>query len=346
MVQLPGSLILPFHQGFYRLAPEIGFLEACAVIVLVFRGVFTFKQKLRTSVKATLALRKALGEGDRWWMDEFAEDGYRYSTTPPEIRGQPFTSRDELQGVPISRRCTPMEAFYKLDPFLEPLSRFSPGRFLALALTLIALVKACVVTGTIRTTALGVFYAFSFFPIEILVWTLLDFRPRPSKGELETEALELAKLMSLLNPYRKYELKSTIASIILSEDWSGPWFFGFTSIELLLVVGMIFWPMSVVISMFELMVWERGGWVFWCLALVIWLTATTLGSAAVYLVSFAVDILGKQKGKVVKWTTSQFEGVSFATVYIGLKMFVILREYLMRYTGEGTRKPDWLDWLN
>jgi hypothetical protein len=279
-------------------------------------------------------------------MDDFEGVAYPYSTTA-EIRREPFTSREELNDVAISKRCTPMEAFCKLDTFLDPLSRFSPGRFLALALTILALVKAFVVTGTVRTTALAACYAISFFPIEILAWTLLDFRPRPSKGELESEAIEIAKLMSLLNPYRKYKFNNHTRSLpILTEHWSGFWFFGFTCVELLLVIGMIFWPLSVIISMFEFLVWERGRWIFWCFALVTWFIAIAVGIMAVFLVSFVVDILGRQKWKIVKWTATQFEGVSFATVYVGLKMFVILREYLLRYTGEGTRTPDWLDWLN
>ena len=50
---------------------------------------------------------------------------------------------------------------------------------------------------------------------------------------------------------------------------------------------------------------------------------------------------GAQLGKVIDWTTRQFVGLSPASAYVRLKMFIILREYLMRYTGEGTRKADW-----
>lgn len=327
----------------------MGFLEACAVVALVARGVFTYKQKFKTSVKAVFALRRALGEGDRWWMDEIHKDMYEYSlrALAEERQVLPFLVREELRSVKISKRCTPTEAYYKLEPFLSSVRHFSPGRFLALCLTIIALVKACVVTGTIRTTALAGCYALSFFPIEILTWTLLEFRPRPSKSESEAEAHEIAKLMSILNPYRKRKfLKRSTMSLILPEVSSGWWFWGFTCIELLVEGTMIFWPLSIIISMFEIMTWQKGQWIFWCFALALWLIVIAGVVATIYIVSFIVGAIARRRGQAVKWTTKQLVGLSPASVYVGFKMFVILREYLIRYTGEGTRKPDWLDWLN
>jgi hypothetical protein len=182
VVQLPGSLILPFHQGLYRLAPEIGFLEACGVIVLVARGVFTFKQSFRRSVKATFALRKALGDGHRWWMDDFMDNRSSLSLDTPV---RPLLSSEGISNALLSKHCTPSEAYYKLEPFLSSVRRFSPGRFLALLLTVIALVKACIISGTIKTTALAICYALSFFPIEVFTWVLLDVRLQRSKAELQ-----------------------------------------------------------------------------------------------------------------------------------------------------------------
>jgi hypothetical protein len=210
----------------------------------------------------------------------------------------PFILREELRNVKVSTTCTPTEAYYKLEPFLRRLRQFNPGRFLALLLTIIALVKACVVTGTVRTTALAVSYALSFFPIEILAWTLLEFRPRPSKAELESEAIEIAKLISILDPYRNHNFGKTVFAPILPEDWSRHWFWGFACIEVVVVVAMIFWPMSIIISMFEFVTWQKGGWVFWCFALVTWLLPITGGSIAILIVSFTVDAVARRKREV------------------------------------------------
>ena len=235
-----------------------------------------------------------------------------------------------------------------LEPFLSLVRHFSPGRFLALLLTIIALVKACVVTGTIRTTALAVCYGLSFFHIEVLTWTILEFRPRLSKMEAKAEAHEIAKLMSILNPYRKHKfLKRTTATpFMLLEDSSGLWVWGFTCIEFLLVGTMIFWPLSILVQMFEVMTWQRGQWIFWCFTFALWLIVIAGVVSTVYILSFIVDTFERRTGKVVKWTTQQLVTLRPASVYVGWKMFIILREYLIRYTGEGTRKPDWLDWLN
>jgi hypothetical protein len=186
----------------------------------------------------------------------------------------------------------------------------------------------------------------SFFPIEVFTWILLDVRLQPSKAELEAESFEIVKLMSVLNPYRKQKFKRTYSSLLLPESWSGVCFWLFTCFELIIVAAMIFWPISIIISMFEFKTWEKGQWIFWCFALVLWLVALAGGVLVIFILAFTVDAVARQKGNLIKWTIRQFEGVSPASVYVGLKMFVILREYLMRYTGAGTRKPDWLDWLN
>jgi hypothetical protein len=157
---------------------------------------------------------------------------------------------------------------------------------------------------------------------------------------------EIVKLISILDPYRNRKLEKTVFSLIIPEDWLRYWFWGFTCIEVVVVVAMLFWPMSIIISMFEFITWRKGGWVLWCFALVTWLLVIAGGGITILILPFTVDTVAKRKGEVSKWTIKQLEAVRFASMYVGLKMFVILREYTVRYTGVGTRKPDWLDWLN
>lgn len=63
-----GSTILPKAGGFYRLAPELGILEAMAVLILVGKALFIYRKSMRQSVLAAMTLRYFKAEDDLWWQ--------------------------------------------------------------------------------------------------------------------------------------------------------------------------------------------------------------------------------------------------------------------------------------
>ncbi|OCL04083.1 hypothetical protein AOQ84DRAFT_367808 [Glonium stellatum] len=162
VIHMPGSVTLLAHKGLYRLAPELGIVEAVGLLVLVVRGRFYHKQSLRLSVKAVLALRHALGEGESWWLEDRRENSV--SPTAETFNSAISDQERHLPSIPMSSS----EAFERLEPFLVTLRNFSHARLLGSLLTSLALIKACAVFGTIRTAVLASSYYFSFFVIEVL----------------------------------------------------------------------------------------------------------------------------------------------------------------------------------
>lgn len=66
VVQLPGSLFLFRRSNFYRFCPELGIVDALALISLIAQALlkgYPWSQ----SVTAVLAVRDGIGRGDLWW---------------------------------------------------------------------------------------------------------------------------------------------------------------------------------------------------------------------------------------------------------------------------------------
>ena len=341
-VHLPGSLILPLHNGFYRLAPEIGVMDSFGVIIMVARGMIKYKQSFKISVKATLALRHALGTGSRWWREESMDP----PTTPlspfPLRRTFSLRDRDEIQLVHLPWGISSAEAHRRLEPIFEPLRAVTPGRLISVTLTILALLKGCLVSGTVMTNTLAINYALSYFILEVFAWTLLESR------HLHAEAITIVRLMSLLDPYRNRPSLSNGFwnpwRPFLIENGAEWWAIILLALETVVIMPMVFWPASVIIFMVEFTGWRSGRWEFWILTCILWSFLAGVGALLVITVTWIADRVASLERRTINWMIKRLR-VSIVTIYVGVKVILIIRAYLFGYTGAGTRKPSWFEWL-
>ncbi|KAF2491313.1 hypothetical protein BU16DRAFT_529863 [Lophium mytilinum] len=382
VVHMPGSVTWLGHKGLYRLVPEFGILEAVALFTLVLRGIFHHHQSIRRSIRASLALRHALGEGESWWLVETPSTG-------APITAETFDVALADQEMHLARlNMTPKEALEHLDDFLTSLRDFNVSRLLGSILTTLTLVKASAATGTIRTTVLACSYYFSFFVIDALAWLCLAPGPPPSEGEREQEAYAVARLMAALDPFREtFQKKSTsvlsdpgpwrrldnqayeeyiavYGTIFNIQGWPEQW----TSwpriarpvfvVTALLAAGIAvlistFWPVSVPIFLvFDFSAVQKGKWTFLYLNSLVWLfwvgVASGLFLGSTFLVS---KVRRKTFGEVIaemneKYVPRNWVGLNFVLAGYGiLKVALIVRLYFHDYSGANTTKPGWVDWL-
>lgn len=368
-VHLPGSATFLGYKGLYRLVPEFSILEGVGTLALVIRGIGSHQASFKTSVQAALALRYFLGEGESWWV---------------AARPRSHTiaaSSDTQEGealLPADDSISESEAFEYLDPFLSQLRSFSHARLLSFGLTTLALLKAFVVTGTIRTTLLAASYYFSFIAIEVLAWTLLEPGPPQSRAELGREAAKCAKLMRSLDPFkneipkwpnsepldlpRQQRYLNYIGDhgtlFILSLGPSSERAEGISTLTILALLSIayisalvhVFYPVSVpLFVLWDYQVISTTKWEFiyltW-LPWAMWLPAT--GIILTILNALSSKALRRMVNYVkrkVTWPGRWMGWNLFLGLYVGAKVFVIFRHYLSDYTGKGTRKPAWIDWL-
>jgi hypothetical protein len=369
VVHLPGSVTFLGHKGLYRLTPEFGIVEAAAVIVLVIRGLVWYHSSFKISVQAALSLRHFLGEGESWWLED-----------PNLDTSASLPARDEQENLVETSPSVPeSEAFERLDPFLGPLRSFSHARLLGLGLTTLALLKACVVTGTIRTTVLASSYYLSFITIELLAWTLLEPGPPRSQAELSHEAAQCAWLMNQLDPFKHnisdsyrpspprpqqryatyiYEYGTSFSFPLFSSDpaYLVPFLLLWVLVGLMSASAVvhIFWPISVpLFILFDFTVAEKGKWTFIYLTWVPWVFWLVVAAIAISIIIFAalkgLQILEIDLSKLppvkLSWPRAWRGGNVVVGAYAGAKTLLMIRHYLVEYTGKDTKKPNWVDWL-
>ncbi|KAF2811713.1 uncharacterized protein BDZ99DRAFT_461709 [Mytilinidion resinicola] len=381
VVHMPGSLTWLGHKGLYRLVPEFGIMEAVALFILVLKGIFYHHQSIRRSIRASLALRNALGEGESWWLVDAPSNAAPITT-------ESFNVALNDQEMHLARlNMTPQEALEHLDPFLTSLRDFNVSRLLGSILTTLTLVKASAATGTIRTTVLACSYYLSFFIIDALAWLCLSPGPPPSKGEREREAYAVARLMAALDPFREaLQQKSTSISnpgpwrrldnqayeeyiaaygtTFSIQGWPEPWtswpriartVFVTTALVAAAIAVLIstFWPVSVPIFLvFNFSAIQKGKWTFIYLNSLIWLFWVGVASALFLCSTFLVSkVRSKTFSEVVaemneKFVPRSWAGLNFALAGYGmLKVALIVRLYFHDYSGANTMKPGWVDWL-
>ncbi|PGH19182.1 hypothetical protein AJ80_04151 [Polytolypa hystricis UAMH7299] len=370
VVHIPGSVTILGHKGLYRLAPELGIVETAAVLVLVVRGKFYHKQTLRRSIKATLALRHALGEGESWWLKGLSS-GDRVT------RSFTHSTLDTANHYEYSVAISPAEANEYLDPFLSTLRNSNQVRFLGSILTTLALIKACAVTGTVRTTVLACSYYFSFFMIELLALVALEPGQPPSKGELETEAIACAQLMAALDPF-KHEIRNTLRWVSVVNEPPEQWYASYAAdsgttfefpeishgaesgaraisraVPILAAIAFaivhLAWPVSVPLFLVNDFTFIRTGkWTFAYLNSIVWLFWTSVAALVMYIFVVIFSILRRKPINELAadniprtWKKLNL----FISAYVALKVALIFRLFLTDYTGQNTRRPDWAEWL-
>jgi hypothetical protein len=371
VVHMPGSVTWLGHKGLYRLVPEFGIMDAVVLFVLVLKGIFYHRQSVRRSIRASLALRYALGEAENWWLVQGPDAATRITT---ETFNTALNDQEmNLVALNISQR----EAFENLDPFLTSLRHFSVSRLIGSTLTTLSLVKACAATGTIRTTVLACSYYFSFFIIDLLTWLCLDPGPPPSKRERESEAYAVARLMIALDPFREEVLRgsspnhqsyeeyvATYGTRFNFQTWpesGGSWvrLARSTFVILILVAAAIavlistFWPVSVpIFLLFDFSSARKGKWTFIWLNSLVWLFWIVAAGALFFLSVFIVSKARRKTLKEVfdimnqKYVPRNWAGINFFLAAYGmLKVALIVRLYFHHYSGANTRKPGWVDWL-
>jgi hypothetical protein len=257
------------------------------------------------------------------------------------------------------RSYTATQCHDSLEPFFDRIRRFGHDRLLGDALMVSAITKAFAVKGAIVTNLLVASYALSFFTIELLSLVALHIGPPKTGARLEAEALECVELMTLLDGsddawnYRNSlrwqhpggdSLRFKIAS------------FGIFGLFGLAFAGhLIFWPFSVPMFLFlEFTQRRKGKWAFAYLTVLEWGFWVLVGGASL-LVLIAIPglLLWKFPEKQAKYWSfftrmleSMFKDDRFAVdAFSLLKFALIIRFYVASYTGYGTTKPGWLDWM-
>jgi hypothetical protein len=333
-VHMPGSVVIPKRGCLYRLAPELGILEAMVVLWMVGKGLFKYQKSLKISVMATLSLRYFQAENDLWWQNDDCDPSSPNSST--------------------AANC-----YDSLEPFFDQIRQFGHNRLLGDGLMILAITKAFAVKGTIRTILLAASYGLSFFTIELLSLAALHLGPPKTRAQFETEALKCTELITLLdNSDNAWEHR-------VSPQWQDPEGDSLRFTVSVFIVGalfglasalhLIFWPFSVpLFLLFDFVERHTGGWIFRYSTFLQWAFWMAVAAAGLSLLAiFPALLLWKFPEKRNKYLElcRRLLGHLFNNTlllfdaYALLKFALIARFYISSYTGQGTTTPVWLDWL-
>jgi hypothetical protein len=223
----------------------------------------------------------------------------------------------------------------------------------------LAIAKAFAVKGTIRTNLLAASYALSFFTIELLSLAALHIGPPKTRAQLEAEALECVELMTLLDGSDDaWDHRVSLRWQHLDGDSLR---FKIASFGILALFGLafaghlIFWPFSVpMFLLLEFTQRSKGKWIFSYLTVFEWGFWMLVGGAGLFVLITVPGLLlwkfpekqGKYWDFFARMLGNMFKDDRFAVdAFSLLKFALIFRFYLSSYTGYGTTKPDWLDWM-
>jgi hypothetical protein len=329
-IHMRGSAIFKRAGGLYRIAPEFGILEAMTVLLLVAKGLFIYRRSLKISVLATLTLRYFRAEDDLWWQGEEAS--------------------------------SPANCYEQTRPAFERIERFGPDRVLADGLMVLAIIKAFAAKGTIRTNLLAASYGLSFFTIELLALVALHIGPPRTREELETEALKCTELLTLLDSSDKaWEHRVSPRWQNSPDDktrfklmtWVLAALYGLPA-----ALNLIFSPFSVpIFVVFDFTEKHKGKWIFTYSTFLLWTLWIVVAASGLALLIVLLGLVlwrspGRREHYWEFWRKRSKplegwykEGRCVVDIYAPLKFALITRYYIWWYTGQGTTKPAWLDWL-
>ena len=268
-------------------------------------------------------------------------------------------------------------------PVLSRISRFGYERWLSNALMLLATIKALAARGIARTTLLAVSYALPFFTLELLSLAAVRVgsASSPTRAKQEDEAVACAELITLLDNSidgREYRIRARLAAGLDTyvESIDPPWEPSMLHITLLIlatlayglfaILHLFLWPFSIprfLLFDFQEKHSANGRWVFAYLTSAVWLFWIGLAIACLSAILYAPYIFMRWTGAVSGRETNPYISMRAAVLvqrfwesraeiaavdaYTLLKVALIVRYYASgnMYTGEGTRKPEWLEWL-
>lgn len=337
VIHMPGSLVAPRSARLYRLAPELGIWDAMSLLFLVGEGLLLHGRSLKISATSALMLRHFSARGDHWWR-----------------RGP--SSGSEAPAAPRCLECA--------EGFLHRVQRYRNGRPVVGALVLCAVIKAFAAKGTLTTSLLAASYALSFFTIEFISLAALHTAPPATLAEREQEALEYTELVTLLDSdggaWRDGTLQHSQAGDgrrRLREAFKIG-VFGVYGLAAALLV--FFPPFSIpIFVLFEFQVTHsaNGKWVFYYLTSLAWLFWIVVAGSTFWVLVYASAFAmwrgdsGKREEQIsacmarVTGLLSIDEDSFLFNLYSVFKFALILRFYIGSYTGQGTTKNDWLQWL-
>ena len=332
VVHMPGAFLISKRGGLYRLAPELGIFEALLALNVACEGVFRYRKGLRLSVMATLIMRHFKAKEDPWWQS-------------PECD-------PSSPGIHTASNC-----YLAAEDFLRRIQTCSLDRLLGHGLMILALIKAFAVQGAIRTNLLAASYGLSFYSLELLSLATLQFGPPKDRAELESELLKCTELILVLDESEKsWQIRYSIR-------WQTPQKAVSVKIFKYIVLGLyglaaslhlVFWPVSVpLFVLFDFTFYHQGKWDFAISTFLIWAFWVAVAAAAlsvlVALPGLLVWTIPEKRDSYwhgCRWLLKRlFQDVGLADAYTVLKFAVVVRMYLFTYTGEGTVKPNWVEWL-
>lgn len=329
-IHMRGSIIFPRRGGFYRFAPELGIFEAMVILLTVAKSLFIHRKSLKVSVMATLMLRYFRGEDDLWWQQD---------------------------GAMTAENC-----YEQTESMFHRIRNFGNDRLLGDGLMILAIIKAFAVRGTVRTNLLAASYGLSFFTIELLSLVALHFGPPKTRTELEATAVECTELVTLLdNSDNAWEYRTSLRWQNLGENTSR---FQWTAYALAALYGfasalhLIFWPFSIpFFVLFDFVERHKGKWIFQYATFLMWSFWIAVVASGLSLVIVLPGLLlwKSPRRRERYWEicrkflspliTFYHDSHGMYDAYALLKFALIVRYYLSWYTGQGTTKPAWLDWL-
>lgn len=339
-VHMPGSLTAPRKAGLYRLAPELGIWDAMLLLLLLGKGRFLYGRSLKVSATSALMLRHFNAPGDRWWRREGRSPG----------------DEDEAQEARRSLQCA--------EGFLHRVQRYGNGRLIGGTLALCAVIKAFAAKGTLKTILLAASYALSFFTIEVVSLVALRSGPPPTLAEHEHEALGYAELVTLLGNDADAWSSSTHPHWQTADKHRNlreAFKIGVCGVYgVAAALQVLFPPFSVPIFLlleFEVAHSANGKWTFYYLTSLAWLFWILVAVSALCLLVYLSALVvsrgdGEKREQYVAACKARVTGLLvsdedwlYLDLYSVLKFALILRFYIWGYTGQGTTKYDWLEWL-
>jgi hypothetical protein len=322
VVHMPGCF-LASPSNLYRLAPELALLELIPLLLLIGDAIFLRRKSLKIAVSAVLLMRHESRDTETYNSQQRDDDTATVATDQRES-----------------------------SSFLEHNQAFGLKRVLGDALMVIAFIKSAAVKGSIRTSLLAASYALPFFIIEILSFAALNTSPvAKTRVQSRAELAEIDNLIQTLNMNREsvWDLDPNGPSSrpYRAFAWINYVVFGLPA------VLHLFWPFSVVVFLlFDFQERHVGKWIFTYLAWVEWIFwLAVVACVLLLLASIPMLIFLKFPEKQKKYTRAleRFQDVlsniDVLSLYALLKFGLVVRFYSSQYTGKGTIKPAWLDWL-
>ncbi|KAK6537094.1 hypothetical protein TWF694_011294 [Orbilia ellipsospora] len=381
-VHLPGSIAFLGRKGLYRLSPELSIFEAASFLVLILQGMIEHTANLKRSIQAALALRYFLGKGESWWLGDIdtdepngcdadtlissslmLSDQEKFEMLDPNLQSlRKFSHARMLSfGLTTLAFIKSCEVSNTVRTFVIALSYHIP--FLILETSVVILLEPPWPKSRTQREVEAVAVAQLMSKMDPSQDYIKDPSSRYSwKGDplplhqrysnyIHEHGTKMILYPTTNGPPKDQDSDKYLLNVGISVPIMLP--------SILSMVMHIFSPISVLgFLLLDFQAVDKGKWTFAWLTWVPWVFWTLVAVTGLTLLSFAVYYLSNLWFEINwgKWRERATEALQnkahwyrgdnlFINMYVAAKFGLILRFYLVTYTGILTERAGWVDWL-